>query len=83
MGRIPMTEERYKEELEGIVKLAYEKEVKGFEKFGEGINENFDTLQEIREEIADTINYLVMGLIKMRYITRRMEEQEEVCKEGR
>ena len=66
--RLKMSKEDYENIFKEITTLAFKKCLEGFDKYGEGIDKNYDMLSEVEEEIADTINYLIFGLYKVRII---------------
>lgn len=74
MERIPMSKVDYLNELDTMVQLAIKKELDGFIKYGEGMSADFDAIKEIEEEIADTINYMVMGMVKIRRLLEKAKK---------
>lgn len=74
MERIPMSKVDYLNELDTMVQLAIKKELDGFTKYGEGMPADFDAIKEIEEEIADTINYMVMGMVKIRRLLEKAKK---------
>ena len=66
--RIEMSKIDYLNEMDKMIQLAIKKEMDGFEKFGSGIAKDYNMIEEIEQEIADSINYLVMGMYKIRKI---------------
>jgi hypothetical protein len=63
---IPVKE--YNKLFAEITMKAHTRMIDGYSKYGDTLEENFDFIKEAEEEIADAINYLVMGLHKMRKI---------------
>ena len=57
-----------------MVQLAIKKGLDGFIKYGEGMPADFDAVKEIEEEIADTINYMVMGMVKIRRLLEKAKK---------
>jgi hypothetical protein len=68
--RIPMSQEEYNKIFAEITALAHEKGMEGFEKYGDGLPQDFLMIKEVEEELADTINYIIYGL----HLVRKLQE---------
>lgn len=78
MGTVKISKEEYKKLFEALTTRAYEKMMVGYDIYGDEMGPEFHFLEEIEDELGDTINYLIMGLFRARELKKRMEDKYAV-----
>lgn len=79
---VRISPDEYEKLFAEVTFKAHERMMQGYEKYGEVLKTDFDFVSEAEEEIADAINYLVMGLFKFRLVKKILEESVAYIRGG-